>query len=653
LRVRLPVHIANPPPKPLLIFDGDCRFCGVWVRRWQHITGDRVEYLPFQDPSIPQRCPEVPVERFETAVHLVEPNGLVYSGAEAVFRTLSWSEDGSLLLDWYLTWPGFAKWTETAYRFVANHRTLFSALTRAGWGDHAEPSTYRNAGNVFIRSLGVIYLIAFVSLWSQIMGLIGSNGILPANLTMFGFRQEANVRHMGWQRYVVLPTLCWFSASDGALKAQCAAGTCLAILVILGISPAPCLFLLWLIYLSLATVSREFLSYQWDSLLLETGFLAIFLAPLQLLIRKHRVGEPPHLVVWLLRWLLFRLMFESGLVKLLAADPTWRNLTALKFHYETQPLPTWAGWYAHQLPLTFQRFSTFSLFVVELGLPFFIFAPRRPRRIACGGFVLLQLLILLTGNYCFFNLLTILLCLMLLDDAALPRLIPNKLRTLFEARFNTQPKLLPQASPAQPDPPPSPTPKYRRWPIQVTFPLACVSIVIPFMALVSFLPIRIVWSRPLVKAFEWTIPFRSFNRYGLFAEMTTNRFEIVVQGSNDGVHWLDYDFKYKPGDLKRGPGFVEPHQPRLDWQMWFAALGDYQHNFWFVEFCVRLLNGSPEVLALMGHNPFPQRPPMYLRAVVYEYHFTDWATRRRTGAWWRREARGSYLPVLSRRTEIK
>ena len=652
-RVRSAIQVATPPQKPVLIYDGDCNFCAVWVRRWQHITEDSVEYLPFQNGEVAKRYPELPLQNFESAVHLVQPDGAIYSGAEAAFRTIGHGPKGSLLLDWYERWPSFARFSEGWYRFVASHRKSFSILTRIAWGRNAEPAQYLIVQELFTRSLGLIYLIAFVSLWVQVIGLVGSNGILPANLTMFGVRQEATASHIGLRRYQAIPTLCWLSATDTSLKAQCAAGTCLAILVMFGVAPAPCLFLLWLVYLSLATVSREFLSFQWDFLLLETGFLAIFFAPLRLFPRRPSPPGPSRIVLWLLRWLLFRLMLGSGLVKLLSGDPTWRNLTALKYHYETQPLPTWIGWYAHQLPAGAQRASTFLLFVVELALPFLLFAPRRLRRIPCVGFLLLQILIMLTGNYCFFNLLSILLCLVLLDDVTVLSLVPSRWRGLLAC-----PSRVESSAPTSaitgcgiPSQPPWIVRSSRRWPIQVTFPLMVVAVLVPAMQFGGLLRIRVPWPGPVVALYNWVSPLRSFNNYGLFAVMTTNRLEIIVQGSNDGIHWLDYEFKYKPSELKGRPGFVEPHQPRLDWQMWFAALGDYRQNLWFVEFCARLLNGSPEVLGLLGRNPFPTRPPRYIRAVVYQYHFSDIATRKRTGQWWRRERKGDYMPVLSRRTD--
>src|SRR5258708_3266830 len=260
---------------------------------------------------------------------------------------------------------------------------------------------------------------------------------------------------MGWGRYHLAPTLCWFSRSDTSLSLQCAIGAVLGILVLIGVAPAPCLFLLWLIYLSLATVSREFLGFQWDALLLETGFLAIFFAPLRFWLGAGHRSAPPRIVIWLLRLLMFRLMFESGFVKLSSHDPTWKTFTALHFHYETQPLPTWIGWYAHQLPAWAQKTSTVIMFFIELVFPLLIFAPRRFRLFACAGFAIFQMLILLTGNYCFFNLLALALCLPLLDDAAFRALLPARWRPVA-----------PTGSP----------PSATRWPLLATLPLAFFSL---------------------------------------------------------------------------------------------------------------------------------------------------------------------------------
>jgi predicted DCC family thiol-disulfide oxidoreductase YuxK len=621
------MRVASPPPKPLMIYDGDCRFCTLWIHRWQCLTGELVDYLPSQDPQIAARFPEIPRHEFETSVQWIDTDGTVYNGAEAVFRSLGCNRSHRWLQDLYRDSPAFAGVADWSYRIVARHRTFFSLVTRALWGRHVERPSHLFVRRAFLSCLGIIYLIAFISLWLQISGLFGHNGIVPVQQTMQAFKDEASGAGIGLSRFWQWPTLCWFNSSDSFLNFQCAAGTVLAVLVVIGIAPAPCLFLLWLIYLSLCTVGAPFLNFQWDILLLETGFLAIFFAPWHWLPRHPARESPPsRIALWLLRWLLFKLMFLSGVVKLASGDPTWRNLTALNYHFETQPLPTWIGWYAHQLPAWVHRSDTRMLFVIELAVPFLIFFPRRPRQLACLAFLALQLFILLTGNYCFFNLLTMVLCIPLLDDAALLKCLPRR--------------WCGANSPAGP----------QHWQAVrriLLAPLAAVVLITSAVQLLINLRERVELPAPVIAVYQLVMPLRSFNGYGLFAVMTTSRPEIIVEGSDDGANWQEYEFKYKPGDLNRPPQFVAPHQPRLDWQMWFAALGDYRGNPWFVNFCVRLLQGSPEVLALMEKNPFPHSPPKYIRAVVYEYHFTDSATRKQTGQWWRREPAGLYLPVLS------
>jgi predicted DCC family thiol-disulfide oxidoreductase YuxK len=629
--VKSAIRVAVPPQKPLLIYDGGCGFCKLWIHRWECATNDRVDYLPSQDAQITQRFPEIPRAEFDSSVQLIEPDGSVHNGAEAVFQSLAHNPDYHWLLDLYQAYPLFARFTEWAYRVVAKNRPFFSKVTKLLWGRHVERPSYVLVRSAFLSCLGVIYLIAFISLWVQISGLIGSNGIVPVQQTMASLKTEAASAHIGWARFYRVPTLCWINSSDVFLNFQCAAGTALAVLLIAGIAPAPCLFLLWLIYLSLCSVSDPFLGFQWDVLLLETGLLAIFLAPLQWLPRRPSRETPPsRVVIWLLRWLLFKLMLRSGCVKLTSGDPTWRNLTALNYHFETQPLPTWIGWYAHHLPAWVHRSDTIAMFVIEIGIPFLIFLPRRPRQLACLAFLALQFFIMLTGNYCFFNLLTMVLCLTLLDDAALQKCLPAKWCGVSSATHHASAL--------------SPLEAVRR---VLIVPLVIVVLITSALQFGSMFHKRVWLPRQALRVYEWIEPLRSFNGYGLFQVMTTSRPEIIVEGSNDGANWQAYEFKYKAGDLKRPPAFVEPHQPRLDWQMWFAALGDYRENPWFVNFCIRLLQGSPQVLALLEKNPFPNSPPKYIRAVVYEYHFTDSATRRKTGEWWSRTPAGIYLPAVS------
>jgi len=590
------------------------------------MTHDAVEYLPLQDERVRAAFPELSREQLDRSVHLIEPDGQVYRGAEAVFRSQTCARRWPLWL--YEKIPGVAALSEAAYALVAANRGFFSLLTRLLFGEHVEPPAHFLVRWLFLRGLGVVYLIAFASLASQIIGLAGSDGIMPAKQILQAYVQNIP----GPARFYAAPTLCWSSAEDGFLRFQCVAGVVLAILLILGIAPAPCLFLLWLIYLSLSVVCTVFLGFQWDALLLEAGLLAIFFAPLRLWPNLPRERPPSRLALWLLRCLLFKLMFLSGVVKLVSNDVTWRNLTALTVHYETQPLPTWTAWYVHQLPIWAHKVSCVAMFGVELIVPFFIFLPRRIRFVAFWLFVALQLVIALSGNYTFFNLLTVVLCLPLLDDRALARFAPRKWAECAAAARNP--------------------PWLRGRPLRIAH-IALLSVVAAVVLSVSavevFGRLGVRWPSDsiFIRLHSWIAPLRSVNGYGLFAVMTTSRPEIIVEGSNDGVTWLPYEFKYKPGDLKRRPRFVAPHQPRLDWQMWFAALGDVRHNPWFINFCVRLLQGKPEVLTLVKTNPFPEQPPKYIRAQLYDYRFTNFEQRRINGSWWRREFKREYCPPLS------
>ncbi len=604
--------------RPVLIFDGDCGFCRAWVRRWQDMTGDRVEYAPAQE--VADQFPQIPADAFKRSVQWVEPDGSVANGADAVFRALAHGGHAASL--WaYRHVPLIAPASELAYRFVARHRQGFSTLTRLLWGRHVERPTWRLATWLFVRVLGLVYLIAFASLATQIIGLVGANGITPAAPWL-----DAVERQIGTQAYWRVPTLCWFGASDAVLRRLCVTGVVLSLLLVAGITPKLVRAVLWALYLSLVNIGQNFLSFQWDALLLETGFLAIFLAPATLLHRPTLARTPSAVALFLLRWLLFRLMFLSGLTKLTFHDPTWHGLSALQHHYETQPLPIWTSWYAHNVPAWFGKFSCGLMFVIELGLPFLMFAPRRLRLLAAGGLLLLQGAIAATGNYAFFNLLAAVLCLLLLDDAFIRRFVPRRWRDVPHARRHA--------------------PAWRRL-VAGVFALLVVAISTLRGINESFPTVR--FSGAIATVLDATAPFRTINAYGLFRVMTTTRPEIVIEGSDDGVSWREYAFRWKPGDLRRAPRFVAPHMPRLDWQMWFAALGGQRERAWFGSLLGHLLRGTPEVLGLLGENPFPDRPPRYVRAVLYHYAFTDAAARSTTGSWWRRERLGLYWPAVSMR----
>jgi hypothetical protein len=572
----------------------------VWVEYWQRLTGDRVRYTPYQE--IGDRFPDLPQKDFASAVSLFLPGGEAKSGAHAVFSLLALVPRKSWMLWLYSHLPGFALISELVYRMIARHRSFCYWATRALWGIPIEVETFGIVSSLFLRTLGAIYLIAFASFAVQAAGLIGSHGISPVAEYLHSLREYYGAVY--WQ----VPTVFWLNAGDRMIEAVGICGICLSVLLLLGLRWRILRIALFVLYLSLVTAGQEFMGYQWDALLLEAGFLAILL------------GSSP-VVVWLYRWLLFRLMFLSGVVKLASGDPSWRHFTALPVHYETQPLPTPLAWYMYQLPEWFQRSSVGFVFFVEVLVPFLIFAPRRVRWFAARAIIILQILILLTGNYAFFNVLTIAFCLFLVDDAFFRRVLPKMMSATIEERS-------------------------RPWFRAVCGAFASLALFVGGFQVAR--PFGVRWS-VADAAIRLVSPYEIINGYGLFAVMTTTRPEIVIEGSNDGVTWLAYGFKYKPGELTRGPAWVAPHQPRLDWQMWFAALGDYQSDPWIVRFMGRLLQGSPEVLGLLESNPFPDGPPHYIRAQLYQYSFTSPAERKSTGAWWKRELKGAYVPAVSLR----
>lgn len=473
----------------------------------------------------------------------------------------------------------------------------------------ASSPTHRITRSVFLRGLGLIYLAAFWSLGVQIDGLVGSRGILPVGESL------AQARLLfGRSSYWLFPTLLWIDPSDWLLSALCWGGAAVSVLLVVGVLPGPSTVILWMFYLSLTVAGRIFLAYQWDMLLLETGLLAILLAPWSMWLDRDK-RQVPRLVIWLLRWLLFRLMFLAGVVKLASGDPTWRAWQALQYHYETQPIPTWTSWYVHQAPPWFQALSVGLMFWCELVAPLLIFSPRPGRWITLVSIAGLQLLIIATGNYGCFNLLAILLCVSLLDDRDFGKKAPGTETREAPGRAR---RILLGA-------------------------LGSVILLVTSMEFLSTLWPAVPIPSQLQAVVSWVAPLRSMNSYGLFAVMTTERPEITVEGSDDGEHWRPYLFRWKAGELDRSPRFVTPHLPRLDWQMWFAALdGDVRHVPWFLSFTKRLLEGSPEVLGLLRENPFPARPPRYVRARLDRYHFTTWGDRN----WWRSEPLGLFCPPL-------
>lgn len=471
---------------------------------------------------------------------------------------------------------------------------------------------------LFLRGLGLVYLIAFLSLEWQVEGLLGADGLRPVSAFLERARQA-----FGGVDLVRLPTVFWLLESDAAMRAACWVGAAAALLLIGGTLPLASLIVLFCLYLSFVNVGAPFLNYQWDALLLETGFLAIFWAPATARMASPNAGQPSLVITWCLRWLVFRLLFFSGWVKLASGDPVWWDLSALEYHYETQPLPTWTAWYAHQLPAWLQKTSVAGTFVVELVFPFFLVAGRRLRAVAATGFVALQILIGATGNYGFFNLLSVVLCLPLLDDAQVFRLVPGR----FRARIATS------IQPAG----------IGRTAVSSLAAILVLTLTVP-ATITQLTGVRDGLASAFDSIARAARPFHLASRYGLFAVMTRTRPEVILEGSEDGVTWTPYVFRWKPGPLDRRPVFVEPDMPRLDWQMWFDGLhieravqsGQRAHGVVTPSVLEKLREGSPAVLGLLGPDPFAGHPPRHLRWSLYDYRFTDPTERSTDGAWWKR-----------------
>ncbi len=601
-----PTQSATKLSKPLLVYDGECGFCIYSVRYWEKLTGDRVTYHPYQ--QVMHDYPEISVTEFKRAVQYISPEGQVASGAKASFLTLNQAEGGSWWLTFYNRLPGFSFLAEKAYSLVSTHRNFAYRVSKVLWGKDPEPPTCDGVTWLFLRLLGLLFLSAFYSFAIEAQGLIGSDGILPvANLLQAAYSQ------VGDRSYWLLPTVFWLNSSDLAIQVVCWSGVVLSVFLTLNIFPRLCLLGLYVLYLSLVYAGQTFMTFQWDMLLLETAILAI------ILIRYRTLG------IWLLRWLVFRYIFVSGIVKVASGDPAWWDLTALNYHFLTQPLPTSLAWYAYYFPEPILKFATGASLFIELVMPFFIFMPRRLRFLAGFSVLLMQTGIILTGNYNFFNFTTVVICLTLFDDAALQTLIPTKLfKNIQQHRLSKAPWRLTNFAVVI----------FTVWSVVISF---------------AEFNLRFIGFAPTVSSevIGLLAPLQMVNTYGPFAVMTRKRYEIIIEGSNDGANWREYKFKYKPDELDKKPRWNIPLQPRLDWQMWFAALGPPEASPWFAQFLKRLLENSPSVTALLADNPFPDMPPVFVRALYFDYTYTTAAEYRETGAWWNRSLVATYIPSVS------
>lgn len=457
---------------------------------------------------------------------------------------------------------------------------------------------------VLQRGLGLVYLIAFLATVNQFRPLCGEKGLLP----VAQFIREIPFRNA--------PSIFYLFPRDTAFALFGWIGVLLAILATSGLSERygtgvsmAVWALLWVIYLSFVNVGQTFYRFGWESILLESGFLAIFLGAAD--------SEPRAVMIWLFRWVLFRVIFGAGMIKL-RGDPCWRDFSCLSYHFETQPMPNPLSWYFHWLPAWLHRAGVLFNHVVEVGAPLFYFAPQPASAIAGLTVVLFQGSLLVSGNFSWLSFLTLILAFSTFSDAQLGRLLPLDVPTLS---------------------PPSPLHSAAIWGVAL------------LVALLSAKPVRNLLSRDQVMNVNYN-PFHLVNTYGAFGGITRRRYEIVLEGTDETVitaatRWQEYGFRGKPGDPRRMPPQIAPYHVRLDWQMWFAAMPSSYYDPWFIRLVERLLAGDAATLALLKQNPFGTAPPHHIRALYYRYRFTTPEERRRTGCWWRRELVGTYFPPVS------
>jgi hypothetical protein len=474
--------------------------------------------------------------------------------------------------------------------------------------DWFSASDYQLTRLVLERGLGLTYLLAFLVALNQFPALLGERGLLPVP------------RYLGSAGFGEAPSLFHLRYSDRLLSAVALTGVALSVSLVLGLLQAgplwlPMLgwFVLWVLYLSIVNVGQRFYAFGWESLLLEAGFLAIFLG--------NARTAPPFPILILFRWLAFRLELGAGLIKL-RGDPCWRDLTCMDYHHETQPMPNPLSWYAHRLPRAFHRIEVLGNYVAQLVAPFLLLLPQPIATI--GGLVMLgtQAYLVASGNYAWLNLLTMVLVVSAIPDSFIRTLLPGA-----------------GAPPALAAPP--------------LWFMVAVGAVTALVVVLSYWPVRnLLGGRQLMNAaFN---RYHLVNTYGAFGSVTRERYEVVIEGTDadelsEQTVWREYEFKAKPGDPRRRPPQVAPYHLRLDWLMWFAGISPSYAQDWFRPFLTRLLEGDPAVVRLLRRNPFPDAPPVRVRARYYRYRFTSRQKRRETGMWWMRELVGDYMPPVELR----
>jgi len=489
---------------------------------------------------------------------------------------------------------------------------------------------------------------------------MGPEGVLPAQ----GYLAVV-ARALGPTRFWFAPSLFWISSSSPMLLGTMIIGLIASLIAFLNLWPRLSFFVCFVCFLSFVTATNVWSNYQSDGMLLEAGFLALFFAPAGILPGWGADHPPSRASLFLLQWEWFRIYFESGMVKLLSGDEQWRNFTAMDEYYQNGPLPTWVGWYVQHLPHWFQAATALGTLVLELGLVFMMFFPRRVRIVLFFIVTPWEIGVILTANYTFLNYLVLSLGFLLLDDKFLRRFVPTRFRPPEPASavapepHEEAPLSILDATAADtpPSPPVDPSAESSRLPLRsrlarhfhaLEFAVSVVMLSwIAYDTTVEMIGMPLRGSPLPTGPIAALDPFRIANQYGLFAVMTRGRYEIEFQGSNDGSNWVAYPFRYKPQALNEAPGIYAPYQPRFEWNLWFASLDDWRQNDFVPYTEVRLLTNSAAVVHLFRSNPFPQSPPRFMRAVLWQYWFTSMEEKHRTGNWWRRQWVGVYAPELT------
>ncbi len=508
---------------------------------------------------------------------------------------------------------------------------------------------------IVLRALGLIYFSAFFSLVFQIRGLIGPDGIFPANHYLAQI-----AAHYGRTGYFYAPTLAWFSAGSPMLMAWCWIGMIASLLLALNFWPRGMLFICFVCFLSFVAAAGEFAGYQSDGMLLDAGFIAMFFAPGGWRPGWGTASPPSRISMFLLQWEWFRIYFESGIGKILSGDPDWRHLTAMDQYYQNGPLPTWIGWYVQHLPHGFHAATAALTLGLEIGLVWLAWLPKKWHTREVLFFIVTpwEIGIIFTANYTFLNYLVLVLGFLLLTDQFLLRFAPQSWRAAWPAGSDVA--ISSSAEPIGFAPSAAPPPKPSIWqqfrPHLKAFQLSITAVILGLIFYVT--TVEMIWminphipfpTSPVV-ALE---PFRIANQYGLFEVMTPSRYEIEFQGSDDEQHWVTYSFKFKPQDVTKAPGIYAPYQPRFEWNLWFASLADWRRDPLAIRTEESLLMGSKDVAALFASNPFPTNPPKDVRAIVWQYTFSSMAEKREKGIWWNRKFLGIYAPALQRAADGK